>query len=198
MVNVTISITEELKAEMDKYPEVNWSKVCRDAIDTYIRIIENPSPQVEFELKDVRLQWLGVEPRLQLDLHIRNNMKSEVVLDRLFYEVIFLTSRGSEFNIGSDVYLMKKSFSGTVAIYPFMRINPSKMLQVSLDITRTFACRVQFQAFFEGFKEPYNTQKEAQIPIDFWQRFIKQVVDNEKQIAEIRNKIMSNQAEKSG
>ena len=32
MVNITLSIPEELKSEMEKFPEINWSEVARAAI----------------------------------------------------------------------------------------------------------------------------------------------------------------------
>jgi hypothetical protein len=34
MVNITLSIPEELKKEMDKFPEINWSEIARGAIKT--------------------------------------------------------------------------------------------------------------------------------------------------------------------
>ena len=32
MANITLSIPEDLKKEMEKYPEINWSEVARDSI----------------------------------------------------------------------------------------------------------------------------------------------------------------------
>ncbi len=32
MVNITLSIPESLKKEMEKFPEINWSEVARDSI----------------------------------------------------------------------------------------------------------------------------------------------------------------------
>ena len=32
MTNITLSITEDLKKEMEKFPEINWSEVARDSI----------------------------------------------------------------------------------------------------------------------------------------------------------------------
>ncbi len=32
VTNVTISVPEELKKEMDSFPEINWSEVARQAI----------------------------------------------------------------------------------------------------------------------------------------------------------------------
>ena len=32
MVSITLAVPEELKKEMDKHPELNWSEVARSAI----------------------------------------------------------------------------------------------------------------------------------------------------------------------
>jgi len=32
MVNMTLAVPEELKKQMDKFPEINWSEVARKAI----------------------------------------------------------------------------------------------------------------------------------------------------------------------
>ncbi|HEY0089003.1 MAG TPA: hypothetical protein VGB37_09170 [Candidatus Lokiarchaeia archaeon] len=32
MTNITLSIPPELKAEMEKFPEINWSEVARNSI----------------------------------------------------------------------------------------------------------------------------------------------------------------------
>lgn len=32
MANITLSIPESLKKEMEKFPEINWSEVARDSI----------------------------------------------------------------------------------------------------------------------------------------------------------------------
>jgi len=32
MANITLSIPEDLKKEMERFPEINWSEVARDSI----------------------------------------------------------------------------------------------------------------------------------------------------------------------
>lgn len=36
MPTIGIYVSDELKAKMDKCPEVNWSAVCQKAIETYL------------------------------------------------------------------------------------------------------------------------------------------------------------------
>ena len=50
MPNVTITVSEELKAQMDNYSEVSWSEICRNAISQYISQRENPTPKIELDL----------------------------------------------------------------------------------------------------------------------------------------------------
>ena len=47
--NLTLSLPDELDKSMNKFPEVNWSAVARDAIETYVRLREKPDlgPLVE-------------------------------------------------------------------------------------------------------------------------------------------------------
>lgn len=40
MVNVTLSIPQELKHKMDTFAEINWSAVAREAFDEKIRDLE--------------------------------------------------------------------------------------------------------------------------------------------------------------
>ena len=40
MVNVTLSIPDDLKTRMDNFAEINWSAVAREAFDEKIRLME--------------------------------------------------------------------------------------------------------------------------------------------------------------
>lgn len=40
MVSLTLSVPEELKHKMDKFPEINWSEVARQAISEKTAILE--------------------------------------------------------------------------------------------------------------------------------------------------------------
>ncbi|MBU3906953.1 MAG: hypothetical protein KKA64_01750 [Nanoarchaeota archaeon] len=40
MVNITLSIPEELKKEMEKFPEMNWSVIAREAIKQRVIMLE--------------------------------------------------------------------------------------------------------------------------------------------------------------
>jgi len=40
MVSMTLSIPDEMKAEMDEHPEINWSEVARQSIDRKLAELE--------------------------------------------------------------------------------------------------------------------------------------------------------------
>jgi len=39
MVNITLSIPEDLKQEMEKFPEMNWSAIAREAIKKRVLLL---------------------------------------------------------------------------------------------------------------------------------------------------------------
>ena len=40
MVNITLAVTDEIKREMEKFPEINWSEIVREAIKHRIIVLE--------------------------------------------------------------------------------------------------------------------------------------------------------------
>lgn len=40
MVNITLSISDELKREMEQFPEMNWSEIARAAIRQRVIMLE--------------------------------------------------------------------------------------------------------------------------------------------------------------
>ena len=40
MVSLTLSIPDEMKAEMDEHPEINWSEVARQSIEGKLEELE--------------------------------------------------------------------------------------------------------------------------------------------------------------
>lgn len=40
MVSITLSVPQELKVEMERFPEINWSAVAREAIQNRIVLLQ--------------------------------------------------------------------------------------------------------------------------------------------------------------
>lgn len=56
MVNITLSVPEDLKEELQKYDEVNWSAVIRRALQEHlkkIQIVEKIAQKSKLTKKDV-------------------------------------------------------------------------------------------------------------------------------------------------
>src|SRR3989304_6794006 len=90
MPNVTITVSEELKTEMDKYSEVSWSEICRNAIASYIAQRVAPAPKIERDVRNSMLDNYDYEtgyPTLIVDLRIQNRMNTEVTVDRILATV---------------------------------------------------------------------------------------------------------------
>ena len=57
MVNLTLSIPEELKKELDRHPEMNWSEVARQAFKEKVaklEILEKFSSKFKLSEKDAK------------------------------------------------------------------------------------------------------------------------------------------------
>ncbi len=39
MVNITLAVSEDIKKEMEKFPEINWSVIAREAIKRRIAML---------------------------------------------------------------------------------------------------------------------------------------------------------------
>lgn len=39
MVNITLSIPEDMKKEMEEFPEINWSSIARESIQKRIHLL---------------------------------------------------------------------------------------------------------------------------------------------------------------
>ena len=189
MVNITISISETLKSKMETHSDVNWSKVCREAIDTYIRVLENPYPEIKVELREVRFGYDKGKPGIRLDLSFKNEMKTQLVLDRMLFEVDFIPTPETSLSVGSGVEMNKRNVPmGKWAMIPFMEINPDTILSLDFQLKRTFQCSAHITAFFEDFKEPYTTSHVIKVPIDEWRRFVEDVVKHEILVTEIKRR----------
>jgi len=57
MVNITLSIPDELKKEMDSVPEINWSEVARQAFREKViklKILEKFSSKFKLSERDIK------------------------------------------------------------------------------------------------------------------------------------------------
>jgi len=179
MPNVTISVSDELKAEMDKFPEVSWSEICRNAITKYIEERKRPTPNFELEIRRSGLiespnAWETGYPTLSVTLKLYNKMASEITVDRILCIARFTESE-HVFTLGSTAYLHRKlinpNSSGMMEVlFPIFKERLESLSEV---FTSTFTCTVNCVVYVEGFREPYVQDLEMKIPIDNWKDLVK-------------------------
>ena len=182
MPNVTISVTDELRAEMERLSEVNWSEVCRNAISQYIAERKNPTPAIELDLRDVRLDMYHASgyPTLTATLRIHNKMNTDVIIDRTLFDVRFLEPRSAdEYRIGSSFDLSRR-IVGSNSIGQaqlFLPIFKEKIKSLEGKLASTFRCIIRCIVIADGFKSPYNQDVKTEIPIDKWKEFTKKALE---------------------
>lgn len=183
MPNVTISVTDELKAEMDKFPEVSWSEICRKAILRYIEQRKNPTPKIELELRNATLTHSDIRtggPTLALSLRIHNKMDSEITVDRIILsDVLFAPQDGSRsYGIGFAYDFHKRNINANAVggAMVFLALPKWKIDDLKDAFNSTFNWRARCTVYVEGFKNEYNTDMHTRIPIDDWKSVVKKVL----------------------
>ena len=67
MVSITLAVPEELKEEMERFPEINWSAVARQAIIAKIELLKRMNKLLaKSELTDEEAVKLGREVNKRL------------------------------------------------------------------------------------------------------------------------------------
>jgi hypothetical protein len=182
MPNLTISVSEELKQDMDTLPEVNWSEICRNSISQYIAQRKAPSPGIELDLRMSTLTTYDYNtgyPTLNLEVKIRNNMDCEILVDRVLSTVSFLTDDHRVLVAGSAddfhrKYIAKNS-SGGASLHTIL--SREKVDELKDVFKSTFDCSVRCTVYVEGFRNGYTQEVKTSIPIDTWNSVVRKVLD---------------------
>jgi len=179
MPNLTISVSEGLKTQMDSFSEVSWSEICRKAITAYIQSRMNPNPQIQLRADEISPESHHESgyPGLRIDLLIQNQMGFEIVADRILYNVSFYTTRGQWDGAGSDVDLYKRSIAANAmgGAQFFLKMMEEKIIHLDQFLKETFRCKVECIVFVEGFKNPHKQEVRFKIPGDEWKKFVDRV-----------------------
>ena len=175
MPNVTITVSEELKTEMDKYSEVSWSEICRNAIASYIAQRVAPAPKIELDVRNSMLDNYDYEtgyPTLIVDLRIQNRMNTEVTVDRILATVRTEAQDGRRVIFGQAYDLRRRTIGpNSVGLATIRLAFPrEKLLEFQNKFTQTFVCTIDCAAFVDCFTDAYRQEIPVQIPIDVWKR----------------------------
>ena len=173
MPNVTISVPDGLKNEMDQYPEVSWSGICRKAIKRYVNKRKNPTPNIQLDLSSSRLTADIFDtgyPTLTVDLRIYNKMDSAIITDRILANIAFF-KENQRFAVGLAYDLHKRliganSVGGATIRIPLLK---EKIEELQHTFKSSIDCRVNCTVYVDGFEQYYNREVRTTIPIDVWQ-----------------------------
>jgi hypothetical protein len=176
MPNVTITVPDELKDKMLKYPEVSWSEICRNAISLYIAQRENPTPRIEVEIRSTRLYPYVIEtgyPTLTIDAKIQNKMNTEIVVDRVL-ATVWARTGGNVFGFGRTFSLHRKKVKSNSAGLATFRVALTKeILEKLKDVFKSsFTCTVDFTVYVDSFEDAYHQEDTFVMPIDTWNNIV--------------------------
>jgi hypothetical protein len=173
VANLTITVPEGLKAQMDAQAEVNWSEVCRNAISLYLENRRNVVPKLSLRVDRTAFSynlWMRA-PQLTTLLAIRNLMGREIILDRVLYGVNLSLARSGNMLAHHDgVYLNKHVLAQDSEINLALDWSPDYMTMERLIRTVKASMNLQsnFTIFVEGIKQAHNASGTSIIPIDEW------------------------------
>jgi hypothetical protein len=178
MANVTISVSDDLKAEMDKLSEVSWSEICRNAISLYISQRKDPTPKIELDVRNSMLVDYDFDtgyPTMTMDIRIQNRMTSEINVDRILAIARAYSKDGQTLVLGQTNDLHRRiinpnSFGAAMIRFVLLK---EKLAELQNKFDSTFNCSVECMVFVDGFKNGYNQSIIVQIPIDVWNTVVK-------------------------
>jgi hypothetical protein len=181
MVNITVSIPDELKAEIDKHPEVNLSEIVRRYLKAYFQKSEGP-PLENFALTNVEVLGFGKKPTIRLTVQVVNKLDSDLIIDRVLFTVWFNGNVKGDFDGQHFKYeLVRANSSTSFDIYFYADVDMLRYL--SNNLKETFEVQMYLDAYVQGF--PYavhlgNKQvaPRYRFPIDIWHRQVTAALDS--------------------
>jgi hypothetical protein len=198
MVNFTVSLPEELKAEMDKFPDVNWSELTRKSIQNYLRNKSHIFSPLEFELTDVRFTYSHdlMQPLMVVYLKVtKNSLDSQLTIDRMLFTVKFVKEHfvphGEDYRTvkAKENEALKGAFADSL-LYHTHIIKSEDDLEIPLSlpiavlrrvrdkIQATFWIDITMTAYVQGFEHSPSKNLSIKVPIDEWQTQLNSVLSN--------------------
>lgn len=183
MVNFTVVIPEDLKAEMDKFTDVNWSELTRKSIQMYIQNRKNWFPPLEFELKELHVGYEHdlKRPSMSLSLKATNKLDSELIIDRILFKVEFDKEQGRgklEGAFADQSFEYRRILSGESKIEIFFYPQVDMLQRLSDKMEATFWVYVTLTVYAQGFVSPQIKVVPIKVPIDEWKTEVKNALNS--------------------
>jgi hypothetical protein len=198
MVNFTVSLPEELKAEMDKFPDVNWSELTRKSIQNYLRNKSHVFSPLEFELTRVRFAFSHelLQPIMVVYLKVKkNSLDTQLIIDRMLFTVKFVKEHfvphGEDDSVvrARENEALKGAFKEGVLDYTYI-IKSEDDLKIPLPLPiavlrrvndkmqATFWVDITITAYVQGFEHSPSKSLSIKVPIDEWKTQVNSVLSN--------------------
>ena len=197
MVNFTVSIPEDLKAEMDKFPDVNWSELTRKSIQNYLQNRKNMFPPLEFDLKEVHFAYSHdlMQPSMSVSLKVTKSSDSQLIIDRMLFTVKFVKEHfiphGEDYKVveARERRALVGVFKESLLNYDYIIKSVSDVqvhLSPRIDLLRhlndniksTFWVDAFLMAYVQGFEQPAIKNLSIKIPIDEWKNDVMALLNN--------------------
>jgi hypothetical protein len=185
MVNFTVSISEELKNEMDKFPNVNWSELTRKAIQSYLQIKKNPQPSIDFIIHSTKIVYDNKvnRPMMSFSLRALNKLDSDFIIDRILFMVEFDKEYGRGKTQGAfvsqsldyqKVSAGEKESKISLSFYPDIDM----LRKLNNLLQSTFWIYVILTVYVKGFESPQIKVPTIKVPIDEWKNEVTRALDS--------------------
>jgi hypothetical protein len=184
VVNFTVTMPEELKAEMDKYPEVNWSEVIRKSVQGYLQSRQYPIPQLDVEIYEYNVNWNWIvgRPQILFNLKLTDKMNADIVIDRIMYTLTFTALAPDNERVP------KGGFEGSFLHY--RQLTKNTILQMGVhfypevetlkkltdEMQATFTIDATLYIYVQGFANPFIKTVSTKVPIDEWRNMVSSAI----------------------
>jgi hypothetical protein len=158
---------------MEAQAEVNWSEVCRNAIQVYLENRRSTAPRLSVRIERTSIDYYStlVTPQLNIQLAVRNLMGREVMVDRiLFTSNLVSVKTGNTLFYLDGAYLSKFSLAADgEQIIPCVRpLDYMTMERLIRAVKGSFRAQIAITVFVDGLRQPLIANATATIAIDEW------------------------------
>lgn len=185
LVNLTVSLPEKLKEEMDKFSDVNWSELTRKAIQSYLKNRTASYPPIDLTIDGMSITYDDIinQPKISFRLKAVNKLDAQLIIDRILFKVEFdkefgRSKRQGAFNGQSLEYQKVLSAENNTTIHLSSYPNVDLLRKLSKVLHSTFWIYVTLYVYVEGFDNPKIEVPYIKVPIDEWKNQITYVLNN--------------------
>lgn len=179
--NITVSVPAELRQAMEqfekRFPETNWSSICRQAIQEHMFVHGLDAPQVGVFLESIVQEIAtGIGPGIRTTLRVENRMPIPILVDRI--KITTSLFSGANLIVGRERWHLtplhiRQNSSATTSDFFYTGYND--LMATEELVTRSIVVNQYVNAWITGFNAPVGSQFQGKIPLDEWQTHLANV-----------------------